>query len=98
MQKEFVALISGGKDGIFAARDCIKNGWVLRALVNLEPIESDELDSFMFQTVGHEMLPYISEAMDIPLIRQPLIGKSKNTNDLVPDGFEEGDEISVKLS
>jgi len=95
MSKEFVALVSGGKDGIFAARDCIRNGWVLKAIVNLEPVESDELDSFMFQTVGHEMLPFIAEAMDVALIRQPLVGESMNTDDLVPDGFGDGDEISA---
>lgn len=37
---------------------------------------SDELDSFMFQTVGHEGIPLVAEAMGIPLYRAYTKGES----------------------
>lgn len=38
---------------------------------------SDELDSFMFQTVGHQGVDYIAEAMGLPIYREPTFGRSK---------------------
>ncbi len=37
---------------------------------------SDELDSYMYQTVGHEIIPLVAEALDLPLYRQSISGKS----------------------
>ena len=37
----------------------------------------DELDSFMFQTVGHQGVQLISEAIGLPMYREPTFGKSK---------------------
>jgi len=37
----------------------------------------DELDSFMFQSVGHEAINLIAEAIGLPLFRQPTSGISK---------------------
>lgn len=37
----------------------------------------DELDSYMFQTVGHQGIEFIGEAMNLPLYREPLKGNSK---------------------
>ncbi len=34
--------------------------------------ESDELDSFMYQTVGHDGIAVISECMGLPLFRRPV--------------------------
>lgn len=37
----------------------------------------DELDSYMFQTVGHQGVEFMGEAMGLPLYREPTFGKSK---------------------
>lgn len=43
--------------------------------------ELDELDSFMFQTVGHELISLYPQCLSVPLFRrQILLGGSKNTN------------------
>jgi len=37
---------------------------------------SDELDSFMFQTVGHDLIDLYSECMGIPIFRRAISGGS----------------------
>lgn len=46
----------------------------------LSNVEKDELDSFMYQTVGHNLLPYYATALNIPLYRTPVIGSAINQN------------------
>ncbi|CAH6718629.1 diphthine--ammonia ligase [[Candida] jaroonii] len=75
---KFLALISGGKDSFHNIHHCLTQGHELVALGNLYPEEVDELDSFMFQTVGHDIIDYYSKCLDIPLYRQPIKGHSKN--------------------
>ena len=54
-------------------------------------IVSDELDSFMFQTVGHQGIEFIGKAMGLPLYREPTFGRSKmNEKNYTPT---EDDEI-----
>jgi diphthine-ammonia ligase len=101
---KLVGLISGGKDSIFNLIKCVEYGHELICLANLypPPIEkTDELNSHMFQTVGHEIVELIAKAMNLPLIRLPLAGKSLitslhyetiNNNDN-NDNCEEYDEI-----
>lgn len=36
----------------------------------------DELDSFMYQTVGHGLLPFYPNALGVPLYRYPITGSS----------------------
>ncbi|KAK0613002.1 hypothetical protein B0T17DRAFT_511359 [Bombardia bombarda] len=36
--------------------------------------EEEDLNSFMYQTVGHQVIPLYAEATGIPLYRQPIIG------------------------
>jgi diphthine-ammonia ligase len=45
---KIVGLISGGKDSIFNLIKCIEEGHELVALANLYPVDTDELDSFMY--------------------------------------------------
>lgn len=77
---KFVALISGGKDSFFNIHHSISRGHELVALGNLYPKQAgvDELDSFMFQTVGHDIIEYYGECLDVPLYRQEINGSSKN--------------------
>jgi len=41
-------------------------------------VENDELDSFMYQTIGHNLLPYYATALNLPLYRTPIVGGSVN--------------------
>ncbi|XP_061102972.1 diphthine--ammonia ligase isoform X1 [Conger conger] len=87
-----VALISGGKDSCYNMMQCVAAGHRIVALANLRPKENtDELDSYMYQTVGHQAIDVYAEAMDLPLYRRTIEGSSLNT------GMEytqrEGDEV-----
>ncbi|KAI9297362.1 protein E01A2.5 [Neoconidiobolus thromboides FSU 785] len=76
-----VALISGGKDSCYNMMECVQHGHEILALANLHPtIESgkDELDSYMYQTVGHDVIEVYAECMQLPLYRQPIVGKPVN--------------------
>lgn len=90
---KFVALISGGKDSFFNIHHSISRGHELVALGNLYPKQTgiDEIDSFMFQTVGHDIIEYYSECLEVPLYRQEINGSSKNQ--LLEYSITEEDEI-----
>uniref|UniRef100_A0A0B7AT19 Diphthine--ammonia ligase n=3 Tax=Arion vulgaris TaxID=1028688 RepID=A0A0B7AT19_9EUPU len=70
------ALISGGKDSCFNMMCCIAEGHDIVALANLHPLFKDELDSFMYQTVGHTAIDYFAEAMGLPLFKRVIKGSS----------------------
>lgn len=69
-----VALISGGKDSCYNMVQCVMAGHNIVALANVKPESKDELDSYMYQTVGHQGIELYAEAMNIPLFRQPTLG------------------------
>ncbi|KAI9854646.1 MAG: hypothetical protein M1824_000232 [Vezdaea acicularis] len=73
-----VALISGGKDSLFSILHCLANGHTVVAMGNLYSNEaaglSDDIDSYMYQTVGQAIIPLYEEALGIPLYRQEIIG------------------------
>lgn len=71
---KFVGLLSGGKDSLFAVGKAIAQGHKLVCTANL--YNSQELDSFMFQTVGTVMVPAISNSLKVPLVTRELTGKS----------------------
>jgi len=85
-----VGLISGGKDSCFSLMECMRHGHEVVALANLYPAETaprvvgdfaEECDSHMFQTVGvSKLCPLIADCMELPLVRRPLVGISKNTS------------------
>jgi len=77
-----VALISGGKDSLFSILHCIANGHNVVALANLYPPEEcpDDMNSFMYQTIGHNIIELISQSLELPLFRQPITGHAVNTN------------------
>ncbi|KAK9240812.1 hypothetical protein V1525DRAFT_139615 [Lipomyces kononenkoae] len=85
-----VALVSGGKDSCYNILHCVKNGHEVVAMANLHPplpqtIDSDEndvvheMDSFMYQTVGHSVLSLYSDCLGIPMYRAPITGTSVTT-------------------
>jgi diphthine-ammonia ligase len=92
-----IGLISGGKDSIYNLIECIKNGHEIICLGHLaRPENTGEMDSYMYQTVGSEMIDAIAECLGLPLIKRTLNSKPLNLdlkyeetkNDEVEDLFE----------
>lgn len=49
-----VGLISGGKDSCYNLMRCKEEGHEIVCLANLFPSDGKEIDSYMYQSVGHE--------------------------------------------
>ncbi|KAG2316209.1 hypothetical protein Bca52824_019331 [Brassica carinata] len=75
-----VALVSGGKDSCYVMMKCIQYGHEIVALANLLPVDDsvDELDSYMYQTVGHQIIVSYAECMNVPLFRRRIRGSSRH--------------------
>ncbi|XP_056250336.1 diphthine--ammonia ligase [Seriola aureovittata] len=86
-----VALISGGKDSCYNMMQCVAAGHRIVALANLRPAHTDELDSYMYQTVGHQAIELYAEATDLPLYRRTIQGSSLDTSRNYSE--TEGDEV-----
>ncbi|KAI9889823.1 MAG: hypothetical protein M1814_004925 [Vezdaea aestivalis] len=73
-----IALISGGKDSFMSLLHCLANGHRVVALANLYPFNSanEDLESFMYQTVGNHFLPLYESALNTPLYRQEIRGQA----------------------
>lgn len=99
---KFVALVSGGKDLFFNILHCINNGHQLVALANLYPQDQSvsELDSFMFQTVGHDIIDYYHQCMPtVKLYRHGITGKSSNVAlEYLPTVDDEIEDLYALLS
>ncbi|KAJ5225492.1 hypothetical protein N7468_006717 [Penicillium chermesinum] len=84
-----IALISGGKDSLYSILHCFRNGHKVVALANLHPApetsqgasspENEDIDSFMYQTIGHSVIPLYESALNIPLYRAPITGGAVDT-------------------
>ncbi|KAL6250203.1 hypothetical protein RBB50_002504 [Rhinocladiella similis] len=84
-----IALVSGGKDSLFSILHCIANGHEVVALANLHPKlsgnggadddEGEDMNSFMYQTVGHSIIPLYSQCLGIPLHRREITGSAVQT-------------------
>ena len=77
---KIVGLISGGKDSIFSLMECKAFGHEICALANLCPEDpmADEIDSYTFQTVGHNVLDCVAKAMRVPLVKHTTKGMSNH--------------------
>ena len=81
---QVVCLISGGKDSLFSILHCLKNEHNVVAIANLHPPMVDganaveDMDSFMYQTVGHTVVPLYEAALGLPLYRQEINGTAVN--------------------
>ncbi|KAL9656260.1 hypothetical protein ABK040_007875 [Willaertia magna] len=77
-----VALVSGGKDSCYNMLKCVEHGHEIVCIANLRPpnVEVQELDSWMFQTVGHNVISAIAECMEVPLFVGELSGTATQTN------------------
>ncbi|XP_002731447.1 uncharacterized protein LOC100368513 [Saccoglossus kowalevskii] len=91
---KIVALISGGKDSCYSMMQCVAEGHKIVALANLKPEKKDEMDSYMFQTVGHDGVELYAQAMDLPLYRRTIFGSSIVTDkNYVPDIMDEVEDL-----
>ena len=89
---KFVALVSGGKDSIYATLQAINNGHELVCCAHLAPplhqngsLEEDE--SYMYQTAGSEAVRMqVEECIGVPLYVREIHGRSKNTSLVYDDG------------
>ncbi|ERL94936.1 hypothetical protein D910_12208 [Dendroctonus ponderosae] len=72
-----VAMVSGGKDSTFNMMQCIAAGHNIVALANLVPHNKTEIDSYMYQSVGHEAIDLIAQAVDLPIFKRETFGVSK---------------------
>ncbi|XP_060790585.1 diphthine--ammonia ligase isoform X2 [Neoarius graeffei] len=89
-----VALISGGKDSCYNMMQCVAAGHTIVALANLRPAHTDELDSYMYQTVGHQAIELYAEAMDLPLYRRTIEGSSVDTSrEYSPNNADEVEDL-----
>jgi diphthine-ammonia ligase len=95
---KIVALISGGKDSFFSLLHCLANGHDVVALANLHPAEAssiEDTDSFMYQTIGHAVIPLYENALGLPLYRQEINGSAVNQSKSygpTPNDAEKSDE------
>ncbi|KAM0721996.1 hypothetical protein Q7P37_002922 [Cladosporium fusiforme] len=98
---KIVALISGGKDSLFSLLHCLANGHDVVALANLYPAVPpggsaiEDTDSFMYQTIGHAVIPLYEKALGLPLYRQEINGSAVNQSKSygpTPNDAERSDE------
>ncbi|KAH8910696.1 adenine nucleotide alpha hydrolases-like protein, partial [Coniochaeta sp. PMI_546] len=107
---DVVALISGGKDSFFSLLHCRANGHRVVALANLHPAtptstrvagqddQEADLNSFMYQTVGHEVISLYAEATGLPLYRQEIRGDAgRSGKDYASGGEDDETESMVPL-
>ncbi|KAM5540426.1 hypothetical protein V8D89_005884 [Ganoderma adspersum] len=72
---KYVALLSGGKDSCYNLSHCAKNGHELVAAASLGPEQGkEELDSYLYQTVGQDAIEFVGRALDVPLYRRVIAG------------------------
>lgn len=70
-----VALVSGGKDSCMNMLYCLQECHEIVALANVHPADDvQELDSYMYQSVGHGLLPLWEEATGLQLFRERVHG------------------------
>lgn len=77
----FIGLLSGGKDSVYNIMECIKHGHELVAVAHMQPPPKvNELDSFMYQTVGSEAVRGIAECLGVPIFIRTIEGGQKRAD------------------
>ena len=90
-----VYMCSGGKDSCYNALLCQRYGHDIVALGNLYPADPDteELDSYMYQTVGHTLITSYAECTGLPLFRRKILGSSVEQGLVYEEKKMEVDEV-----
>ncbi|SBT80904.1 diphthine--ammonia ligase, putative [Plasmodium malariae] len=87
-----VGLISGGKDSLQNLIYCSKYGHNIILLAHLLPYENqNETDSYMYQSVGFELVQSIAKCLEKPLIQHQIKRKAVNTDLLYT--YDSNDEV-----
>jgi diphthine-ammonia ligase len=86
----FIALVSGGKDSIYALSLLRDQGNNLKGILYIEN-KSKNIDSFMYQCVGSEVIDFYSECLGVPLFRHTTNAHSYNQELLYKE--TQGDEV-----
>ncbi|KAH9179854.1 hypothetical protein EDB89DRAFT_1923539 [Lactarius sanguifluus] len=74
---KYIALLSGGKDSCYNLVHCQKNGHELVAAASLGPDHGkEELDSYLYQTVGQDAIQFVARALCVPLYRRVIGGSA----------------------
>ncbi|MCJ1471815.1 hypothetical protein MMC13_000456 [Lambiella insularis] len=85
---QVIALISGGKDSFFSLLHCLANEHTVVALANVYPVslaaaqtddsgdQGQDANSYMYQTVGHTLIPLYASALGIQVYRQQIAGSA----------------------
>lgn len=68
---KLAALISGGKDSIYAIQKALEEGHEVTNLITIVPERSD---SYMYHSINLHVVDLIAKACEIPLLRQPSTG------------------------
>ncbi|CDI86092.1 hypothetical protein, conserved [Eimeria praecox] len=83
MEKNAVALVSGGKDSIYAMHCARQLGFNIRAVATLLPRENAvETDSYMYQSVGTSLGAAVAECLGVPHYSANVKGRPINTETL----------------
>ncbi|KAH7817625.1 DPH6, diphthine-ammonia ligase [Monocercomonoides exilis] len=81
MINQLCGLVSGGKDSIYNLLQCKKAGLSLVAIASLSPPDGvEELDSYMFQSVGTLGVVSQEKCIGVQFFRKIITGKSKSLN------------------
>ncbi|KAF8812566.1 hypothetical protein BYT27DRAFT_7160154 [Phlegmacium glaucopus] len=74
---KYIALLSGGKDSCYNLVHCAQNGHELVAAASLGPEPGkEELDSYLYQTVGQDAIELVARALEVPLYRRVITGQA----------------------
>eukprot|EP00922_Rhytidocystis_sp_ex-Travisia-forbesii_P027379 GHVS01040116.1.p1 GENE.GHVS01040116.1~~GHVS01040116.1.p1 ORF type:complete len:297 (-),score=34.41 GHVS01040116.1:1306-2196(-) len=89
------ALLSGGKDSVFALEEVRRTNHEVVAVLHLYTHQADvyEVDSYMYQTVGSELVETIAtDCLELPFLSRELKGTPVSVNSLEYDETD-GDEV-----
>lgn len=87
---KYAALISGGKDSIYAIHCLEREGHELVCLLYMKG-SGEYQDSYMYQTVGSEIAQLFGECLDVPMFTHETECKSLNKDLIYRE--EAGDEV-----
>jgi len=75
---KFAALLSGGKDSVFAIMEAERHGHALVCACQLAPADAaaDEVDSYCFQSAAHAAVAGVAEALATPLVTRRWSGSA----------------------
>ena len=95
----FVALLSGGKDSIYAALQAIENGHELACCAHLAPSprhDLEEEESYMYQTAGSEAVrKQAEECIGVPFYVREIRGRSKNISLVYDNDDDDADDVTT---